>query len=89
MGIFHVGGNPDTFRLPVEQTYGSCTVSVELAGGHQRETGSWMEVGLAANQVNMACVDPAEGAAKMGGWTTSGRANGVVVTIRENMSGGK
>lgn len=88
MGTFHPLGPADLFQLPVTRVYGSCTVNVELAGGHQTETGSWVEVGLAADQLNMACVDREDNAVRMGGRTTSGRANGVVVTVRETLMSG-
>lgn len=88
MGTFHARGSADPFQLPVQQTYGSCTVNVELAGGRQTETGSWLEVGVAANQLNMACVDADDNPTRMGGWTNSGRTKGVVVTIRETTRSG-
>lgn len=88
MGTFHAGDSADGFQLPVTQAYGSCTVIVELTGGHQTETGSWMEVGLAASELNMACVDTDDNPSRMGGWTTTGRANGVVITVRETMMNG-
>lgn len=87
-GEFHAGGPADMFRLPVTQIYGSCTVVVELAGGHRSEMGSWMEVGLAANQLNMECVDSDANPATMGGGTICGRTNGVVVKIRETLMSG-
>lgn len=88
MGTFHARDPADMFQLPVTQKYGSCTVNVELAGGHQTETGSWVEVGLAADQLNMACVDRDDHPVRMGGSTTSGRANGLVVSVRETLMSG-
>ncbi len=88
LGTFHARDPADTFQLPVKQSSGSCTVIVELAGSHQTETASGLEVGLVANQLNMACVDTGDDPARMGGWTTSGRANGIVVTVRETLTSG-
>ncbi|KAL6717118.1 SWI/SNF chromatin-remodeling complex subunit [Lecanora helva] len=86
IGPFHVGGPADDFQLPLTMSYGTCTVAVELAMGRDNETSSWMQIGLAATQLSMACVD-AGGQEGMGGRTTAGAGNGIVVTVRESGGG--
>lgn len=55
-GTFHTDGQKDTFRLPIYESWGSCIVAVVLGG---RETvtdkSSWLEISLAAIELNEVC----------------------------------
>ncbi|CAF9918649.1 MAG: hypothetical protein ALECFALPRED_000775 [Alectoria fallacina] len=82
IGSFHKGGAADQFRLPVEKTSGSCTVEVRIQTGFDGDTSTWLEVGAAATQLNMACVNKFTFPVKIGGWTTAGRADRITVLLR-------
>ncbi len=84
MATFHASGPADEFLLPVSKTYGTCTVQVELGGGHPEETSSWVQIGMAATQLSMACVDTNDVPRCMGGRTTAGAGNWIVITVRES-----
>lgn len=66
----------------MEKTSGSCTVDVRIQTGFDGDTSTWLEVGAAATQLNMACVNKFTFPAKIGGWTTAGRADRITVLLR-------
>ena len=58
-GSFHNGGPDDPYKLPVEKTAGTCTVSVELAHqGSTREAGDWRFILEAALSLSRRCLNP-------------------------------
>lgn len=58
-GSFHNGGPEDLYKLPVEKTAGTCTVSVELAHqGSTREAGDWLILIEAALSLTRRCLNP-------------------------------
>ena len=81
IGYFHTDGDDDQFRLPVERTSGSCTVEVRMQTGFRDDTSTWLEVGSAATQLNMACVNTFTFPVKIGGWTTAGRLERITVML--------
>lgn len=56
VGIFHGGGAEDGFKLPVSRNYNECSVVVEIKGdGTDLDRGNWLDVGLAAAEMNGEC----------------------------------
>ena len=53
-----------------------------MQSGFEVETSTWLEIGSAATQLNMACVDTFTFPVKIGGWTTAGSLDGIMVTLR-------
>lgn len=43
------------YFLPVDKYEGTCKVTIQLIGLGVTEKSSWMEIGMVANQLNMAC----------------------------------
>ena len=81
LGNFHYNGPPDNYQLPIVRTYSSCAVQIELQPGRDSESASWLGIRVAANQLNMACVDPSS-STTLGGWGTTGTRNGIKITLR-------
>lgn len=81
IGNFHNAGADDQFRLPVQKTSGSCTVEVKIQSGFRDDTSTWLGVGAAATQLNMACVDTFSFPVKIGGWTTTGSVERITVIL--------
>ena len=56
-GSFHNGPPDDLYMLPVEKTFGTCTVSVELQHqGSSREAYSWLEIVAATYRLSRECI---------------------------------
>lgn len=91
IGTFHSIGADDQFRLPVTETSGSCRAEVKM-GRLDEDSGTWFAIGMAATQLNMACVNAFTFPVKIGGWTTAGRGKRINVTLaysgtREGLGG--
>ncbi|KAM0801923.1 hypothetical protein BDR22DRAFT_145536 [Usnea florida] len=83
IGNFRTGGPADQFRLPVTKEIGTCSVKVNIQPGLTGGvTSTWVAIGMAATQLNMACVNSFTFPIKIGGWTTTGARDGIVVTLR-------
>ena len=54
-GVFHVGGNEDPFRLPVERAFENCKVKVELNYGYPEDEGSWAKIIPLATELSRKC----------------------------------
>lgn len=55
-GTFHNDGDIDAFSLPVYKSWGSCNITIILGGnGSRTEESSWLEIGMAATEVNEVC----------------------------------
>lgn len=81
IGTFRHGGTIDQFRLPFTTVAGTCKVNVDLWGGVTRETSTWLGIGAAATQLNMACVSRSSLPVRVGGWTTAGSDERIRVTL--------
>ncbi|KAL2052377.1 hypothetical protein ABVK25_007249 [Lepraria finkii] len=55
-GRFHTGVVADQFKLPVATCSGACSAVVVLIDGAPETEAAWFENGLAATQLNIACV---------------------------------
>jgi len=55
-GTFHSGGHNDAYRLPLYEYWRSCIVTI-IVGGHGSTTdvSSWLEISLAATELNEVC----------------------------------
>ena len=52
-----------------------------MQAGFSEDGGTWLAVGAAATQLNMACVNALALPLKVGGWTSVGREERVTVTL--------
>ena len=77
VGIFHTGGSSDGFQLPVFERYRKCEVLIEGSNGRS----SWLEIGLAAIELNMACLESGP-ASNTGGTTYVSPYNRIKITLR-------
>lgn len=66
-------------QLPTSMAFGSCRIRVELAEGIIKERTSWMEIGLAATELLIACFDGAK--TKTGGVTQAGEYNKINIHV--------
>ena len=88
IGYFHTGGVADQFQLPKRKTTRTCTVVVEIASGSAQVGGTWLGVGLATTQLNMACVGTYAFPQYQGGYTFAGSEEGLKITLRYSGSSG-
>ena len=56
-GIFHQMGEEDGYKLPVERSSNTCTVTVTLLAEGRQEKGSWAEIVSKAAMLNHICVN--------------------------------
>ncbi len=54
---------------------------VEIQSGFDEDTSTWNQVGIAATQLNMACVNSFTFPVKVGGWTSAGSAERVIIKL--------
>ncbi|CAF9936153.1 MAG: hypothetical protein ALECFALPRED_006717 [Alectoria fallacina] len=88
VGAFHNRGGDDPFKLPVEKSYDSCTVKVELyAAGTTTVVASWPGIATRANTVNRMCLHAAFPIYK-GGWATYAKDDRIVVSLAYPDEGG-
>lgn len=52
-----------------------------MQSGFSEDTSTWLGVGAAVTQLNMACVNALSFPVKIGGWTTAGAAERITVTL--------
>jgi len=88
IGYFHTGGVTDQFQLPNRKTTRTCTVDVEIASGSVEVGGTWLGVGLAATQLNMACVGTYAFPQYQGGYTFAGSEERLKITRRYSRGSG-
>ena len=71
------------FQLPQSRTSASCKVSIALRPGYQQEESSWVVVRIGASELIWACTHPGSQPLlyTMGGATTTGRRDGIQITI--------
>ena len=85
-GSFHNGPPDDPYRLPVEKTVDSCTVSVELVHqGSTREAGDWLLLFHATLDSGRECLNPGMGMAPVistGVWVWYGDHRRIFITMR-------
>ena len=81
---FHNGPPNNPYRLPVEKTVKSCTVSVEMVHeGSTTEAGSWQDLWHAAVECGRECLqDWVRPAPSAGAWVWFGKHRRIVVTLR-------
>ena len=79
IGHFHTIGRDDGFKLPVFERHRDCEILIE---GPQNmvSKSSWLAIGLAATELNMACLD--NEARTAGGTTFTGEADRIKITLR-------
>ncbi len=83
-GVFHNHGPEDPFSLPVEFTFETCTANVELRAGTAVQSGSWNGIRVAAEKVNIGCIGMFAPGGYVGGWTTLGKQERIVVVLRSS-----
>ena len=82
VGIFHIGGARNLWRLPSGRSHGSCQIRVTLDPDCDFEMGSWVGVRSVAWKVLHACRLPFDRSQqKTGGWITFGTDNGILVEL--------
>ena len=85
-GSFHNGPPDDPYRLPVERTVNTCTVSVELVHqGSTREAGEWLLIVDATLDSGRECLNPGMGIAPVrstGVWVWYGKHRRIIITMR-------
>ncbi|KAL8794669.1 MAG: hypothetical protein Q9195_002744 [Heterodermia aff. obscurata] len=81
---FHTGGPGDGYQLPTFERYKDCEALIELRGGAVRS--SWLEIGLAALEVNAACLTTEAGTA--GAVTFTGVGDRIKITLRGTVRNG-
>lgn len=85
-GSFHNGPPDDPFRLPVEKTVETCTVSVELMHqGSTREAGEWLIMVDAALNSGRDCLNPGMGIQPVrstGVWVWYGYHRRIIITLK-------
>lgn len=52
-----------------------------MQSGFNSDTSTWLEIGAAATQLNMACVNTFSLPVKIGGWTTAGSLHRITVIL--------
>lgn len=73
---------PHDCLIPVTKTHETCKVEIKLLGYGITERSSWLEIGMAANQLNMGCFSmqsPWMGTS--GGTTTAGQTSRIQITM--------
>lgn len=89
-GSFHNQGTDDLFKLPVEKTFSSCIVRVELYAASSTVGGSWSGIGTRATGLNRRCLRTAFPIYK-GGWATYAKDDRIVISLAypEGSGGGE
>ena len=77
---FHTGGDDDGYKLPTFERFKNCEILIEGLGPSGISRSSWIEVGLAATELSLACLDNEH--SSPGGVTYTGAANGIKITLR-------
>lgn len=80
-GVFHNGGPGDGYQLPLFERYKDCEVLIETVAPGDDPVSSWAEIGLAATELNMACLSAAS-SNYFGGVTFCGGGNMVKISLR-------
>lgn len=73
---------PQGCSIPITKTVETCTITVQLVASGRIESASWLEIGMAANQLNMGCFsldDSWKGTT--GGRTTAGKTSGIEIKL--------
>ena len=79
--MFHTGGNADIYQLPWFERHRDCEMIVEMINPQiTLERSSWLEIGLAAMELNTACLDTE--AKGVGGQTLTGNDDRIKITLR-------
>lgn len=65
------------YRLPEERQVGSCKVTVQFASHAVSAVSSWLEIGLSATEMALACIKGDD----TGGQTTTGEQDKIEVTL--------
>ena len=84
-GRFHNGEPWDEWSLPISHSSGYCKVTVSMAIASNSETASWLQVKLAATQLNLACASKYK-TRYAGGTVSTGSRNDINVTIDWNQN---
>lgn len=88
-GAFHNHGTDDPFKLPVEKTYSSCTVRIELNAGSSRVGASWPGISTKTTELNRRCLRTTFPIYK-GGWATYAKYDRIVISLNyPDRSGGE
>ena len=80
VGRFHRYVNDDGFKLPLVETYDTCTVEIDLIS--ETDYYTWLGISSAAMQLCMACSDDEARPTKSGGWTMAGIRSSIRVTLK-------
>ena len=79
--VFHQEGGYDGYRLPIQKTYGSCSVTVEVTPGYREDRSSWVGISLLASQLTQACSTLNFPSGKTGGETFEGNEGKVRIKV--------
>lgn len=55
-----------------------------MQSGFSEDTSTWLGVGAAATQLNMACVNVFAFPPKIGGWTTAGNVERITIILHHS-----
>lgn len=89
VGVFHIGGDRNLWRLPSGRSHDTCQIRVTLNPDFEFDVGSWVGVRAVAWKVLHVCRLPFERSQqKTGGWITFGMDNGVLVELVARQYGG-
>ena len=80
VGRFHRYVNDDGFRLPLVETYDTCTVAIDVIS--ETDYYTWLGLSSAATQLCMACSDDEARPTRSGGWTMAGIHGNIKVSLK-------
>ncbi|KAL8836807.1 MAG: hypothetical protein Q9170_002768 [Blastenia crenularia] len=79
--VFHNGPPGDGYQLPTFERYKDCEVLIETVNPGDDPVSSWAEIGLAAMELNMACLGGGS-SLYYGGATFCGGGDMVKITLK-------
>ena len=89
VGAFHNHGTDDLFKLPVEKTFSSCTVRIELNAASSVVAASWPGISTKTIELNRRCLRTIFPIYK-GGWATYAKHGRIAISLNyPDRSGGE